>query len=315
MSRVLTSSKLIDSIRKRGMLPTDTATYTDDDILSVINEEIDVGLLTTLLSVHENHLLFRENFSLSGDRYAIPYRAIGNKLREVSIVNTDGSVSELSQIGIGDLSDYRTGNLRYGSGGLFYVEGNEVVILINSDNAGGSSLRMHYYLRPSTLVAEKQTGIITSINRTTGVITLSSFPDNFATIPMMDFVGHRSPNKIYSIDKAPISVDMNTKTVTFNVNDIPKELIVGDYVCKYEESPVPNVPTEMHPLLAQRSIVHILEALGDTEGLANAKSKMMQMETSITSLIDNRIEDSPQKIRGRNNPMQDATRFRSRGII
>jgi hypothetical protein len=166
---------------------------------------------------------------------------------------------------------------------------------------------MHYYMRPSTLVEESKTGTITSINRTTGVITLGAFPTDFATVSLMDFVACRSPNKIISIDKMPISVDRNTRTVTFAVDDIPKELMVGDYLCKAEETPVPNIPTEMHPLLAQRAAVHIHEALGDSESLANSKAKLAQMESSITNLISNRVEDAPQKIRSRNSAMQDAT--------
>jgi hypothetical protein len=108
MSRILTSSKLIQSVRKRAMIPTDTSVYKDEDILDILNEEIDAGLMSTLLVLHEEYLVNYIDlpFDPSTDRYVIPYRASGNKLREVSIVTSDGNHYELSRISLDQLSDY-----------------------------------------------------------------------------------------------------------------------------------------------------------------------------------------------------------------
>jgi hypothetical protein len=314
MSRILTSSKLIESVRKRAMIPTDTSVYKDEDILDILNEEIDAGLMSTLLVLHEEYLVnyIDLDFDSSTDRYVIPYRASGNKLREVSIVSSDGNHYELSRISLDQLSDYKNGII--GSDrNVFYVENNYVVLA--DSQLSGDKVRMYYYLRPNSLVLEKNIGNITNINRTTGVITLSNFPSGFSSLQEMDFVGKRSPNKIYCYDKTPLSVDVNTKTITFNLTDIPKELIVGDYLCMKEQTPVPNIPTEMHPLLAQRAAVFILEALGDTEGLGNAKLKLKQMEDSINNLIDDRVEGAPQKVKPRYSSLQETStllRFRRR---
>lgn len=295
MSRVLTSAKLIKSVRQRAMIPTDTSVYKDEDILDILNEELDAGLMSTLLVLHEEYLVnyVDVDFDPSTNRYVIPYRASGNKLREVSLVNSSGSHYELSRISLDQLSDYKNGTMS-SDRNVFYVE-NNYVVLANS-HLTGEKVRMYYYLRPNCLVLEKFVGNIADINRTTGVITLSNFPVAFALLGEMDFVAKRTPNKIYSYDKTPLSVDVNTKTITFDLDDIPSELMVGDYLCIKEQTPVPNIPTEMHPLLAQRAAVFILEALGDTEGLTNAKAKLKQMEDSINNLIDDRVEGAPQKV-------------------
>ena len=40
---------------------------------------------------------------------------------------------------------------------------------------------------------------------------------------------------------------------------------------------MPNIPTEMHPLLAQAAAVNLLESLADTEALRNAEARMEKM--------------------------------------
>jgi hypothetical protein len=300
------------------MIPTDTSVYTDEDILEILNEEIDAGLLSTLMTLHEEYLVNYEDleFESGKSKYPIPYRAVGNKLRELAIVTSEGNHYELSRIALDQLSDYKNGLLA-SDRNVFYVENNYVVLV--DSQLSGEKLRMYYYLRPNSLVLEKYTAKIANINTSTGVITLDTFPVAFANLNKMDFVAYRSPNKIHAFDKTPTSVSSNTKTITFNTTDIPEELMVGDYLCISEQTPVPNVPTEMHPLLAQRAAVHILEAMGDTEGLANAKAKLQQMESSVNNLIDDRVEGSPQKIKPRYSALQETSTLlryrRRRGIF
>jgi len=316
MSRVLTSSKLINSVRQRAMIPTDTSVYTDQDILDILNEEMDIGLLPTLMSLNEEHLVTFEEYDADTNtsRFKIPYRSIANKLRDVAYVDSTGGVYEMSRISLEEISDYRTSQTTY-SEDVFYVEGNDIVLV---DNNLGSyeKIRMYYYLRPNTIVKESEIGTITSIDRTTGVVTVSNFPSTFNTLPEMDFVGSRTPNKTYSFDIKPTSINANTKTIEFSVSDIPNDLIVGDYLCVKEQSPVPQIPTEMHPVLAQMAAVHILEALGDSEGLRNALARLEQMKAATMQIVDDRVEGSPQKVKPRNGTLHSAinngNKFRGR---
>lgn len=318
MSRILTASKLVESVRKRAMIPTDTSVYTDEDILDILNEEMDAGLLSTLLTLHEENLVYSVDMELEDakKRYEIPYRAVGNKLREVSIVTSDGNHYELSRISLEQLSDYKNGLLA-SDRNVFYVENNYIVLV--DSQLSGEKLRMYFYLRPNTLVLEKNVGVIQSINTNTGVITLVSFPSSFSNLPDVDLIAKRSPNKIHCYDITPLSVDANLRTITFNTEDLPDNLMVGDYIALAEQTPVPNIPTEMHPLLAQRAAVHILEALGDSEGLNNAKVKLDQMEKSINNIIDDRVEGAPQKVKPRYSTLQETSTLlryrRRRGIF
>lgn len=309
MSNVLTSERLINSVKRRAMIPQDQNTFTDDDFLDMLNEELNYFGITHLLSTYEEYLVTFIDFPLvSGQsEYEIPSRAIGNKLRGLFFVDTSDYISELARVSLEDLPLYSNseGSYGYGTTSTFYVRENTIILNDELPFTDGF-LRMYFYLKPNKLVSEDRIGVITDINTTTGVITLSEFPDNFA-IENMDFIKAKSPNKIFSFDKMPTAINSVTKTVTFDPDDLPELLAVGDYLCLAGETPVPQLPEELHAILAQRVAVAALEALGDEAGVVKAQARLEMMEKSALTLIDNRVESSTEKIHNRNSPLQQAT--------
>ena len=143
------------------------------------------------------------------------------------------------------------------------------------------------------------------------VIKFDTTPAAFSNATIFDIVGFKTPNKIkcWDLEAVEESVDVLTGQMRFKTEDIEKwldSINEGDYVCIAEESPVPNIPTEMHPVLAQLTAVHILEAMGDTEALGNAQRRLDTMTKSVMSLVDDRVELAPKKIRPRNGALNEA---------
>jgi hypothetical protein len=321
MSSVLTSNKLIASIKRRAMIPNNQDTFTDEDFLEMLNEEIQYFGVPQLLRTHEEYLLNSIDVPLDGrQRYEIPYRAVGNKLRELSYVtnvsgvngsNTGEQIYELSRISVEDLPDYNNfSTTRYSQ--AFYVENNKITLL-GEVPVSDTVLRMHFYMRPNTFVLNNRAGVIQSLDLDAGVIVLENFPTAFSTEPLMDFIKHQSPNVIMAFDVQPLSVDSTSRTLTFDPDKLPSNLQVGDYVNVAQETIVPQLPVELHAILAQRVAVAALEALGDQEGLVSAQRRLDMMEMSSNDIIDNRVEGAPQKINNRHSPLRDAVISR-RGI-
>lgn len=310
MSNTLTSDALVKSVKRRASIPSDQSTFTTEDILEILNEEMDMFGVEHLLSVHEEYLVYSIDIDLVSDQreYTIPYRAIGNKLRDVAYVSPDGSLYELSRISLEELSDFRSTFIDTGTD-LFYVK-NDKIVLVSEQQTSSAKLRMFYYLKPNSLTVTKNVATISNIDLVSGIITISNFPSDFSNVPDMDFVQHKSPNKIYSYDITPLSVNSTTKTVTFDSTDIPSDIEVGDYITPRTLTPVPQLPTELHPILAQRAAVAILESLGDTEGFQVASNRLQKMEQSVLSIIDNRVEGAPQKIVSRYNPLRETQKGR-----
>ncbi|NBX74721.1 MAG: hypothetical protein EBQ89_10570 [Alphaproteobacteria bacterium] len=76
-------------------------------------------------------------------------------------------------------------------------------------------------------------------------------------------------------------------------------LKVGDYICLANESIIPQIPPDLHTVLAERTAARILAAIGDQAGLAVANQKIAEMELRQGNVLDQRVEGAPEKITAR----------------
>lgn len=385
MSSILKTGDLIRSIKLRAFIPSSQETFTDEDLLNFATEEINIGLVPLIQTMHEEHLIYYVEFPLERDkkRYAIPARAHGNKLRDVSLIDENGNVFEMHRYSLNEISDF-TNTTTYINNRGFYVENNDIIIS-NFEVMVGYKLRMYFYMRPNQLVLESLGSSITSIvdtveinqiNPKTGSITditsgeetiieavnhglksgdlvlisgsdvtpsiegfheityidadhysisvattsvgstsatyslglnvrklrLKNLPDNFLTETHFDFVQHTSPNKIIHYDIQANSKNQLSNEISFPADLVP-DLVVGSHVNAAEETFVPNIPTELHPILAQRVAVVCLEAMGDEQNKQSAERKLAKMERDAGTFLDNRVEGASQKIKSRNSPL------------
>ncbi len=74
---------------------------------------------------------------------------------------------------------------------------------------------------------------------------------------------------------------------------------IGDYMCLANEAIIPQIPPDLHSGLAERACARILASLGDQAGLQMSQSKIDEIGSSQGSLLDNRVEGTPQKITAR----------------
>lgn len=274
-------------------------------------EEINIGLMDQIIEARGDYLVDYIDVAMNVDQaaYPIPSRAHGDKLRSLTIVDADGKVvyDNLNQITMDIPSELRTAN-------TFHMENNKVVLnehLLSSDDY---YLRMKFYIRPNKLVQAARAGTITDITDNgddTTTITLATMPSHFTSLLTYDIVSFQSPNKIVRFSLTPSGVNTTTKTITF-ASSLLDEVEVGDYVTKAEETIVPNIPTEFHPVVAQRVAVACLEALGDEQNKQSAERKLAQMEKSVLKIVTNRVEGQPKKIRQTNSPLLSALKNRNR---
>lgn len=324
MAKPQTACTLVESVKRRAMVPQDQCTFSKQDILDIINEEHDIGLMASILKVHEEYYLRTDYIPLESGvvRYKIPYRSVGNKLRDLQYKDIDDNLYEMTRISIESVSDYQN-YLAYNRFRTFYLEGDEVVLL-SSDCTLTGSLAFSYYVRPNELVTNCRAGVVTSVCVCSGRVNLANLPTNITGGINIDIIDSRSPNKLREFDipvvtvstVSPISitVDVDISACTnpcgyvqavLNV-DALNSIVVGDYINNEGETIVPQLPTELTHLLAQRAAVYILEAQGDQQSYQLASNKLAEMERNILSLIDNRVEGAPQKIVNRHSTLRAA---------
>lgn len=315
MSTILTSKDLIRSIKRRAFIPKDQSTFTDADFLEIATEEITLGLMEQILEARGNYLVYHIDVPLVADQfeYEIPSRAHGSKLRDASIndaSDVDNVLWDLKQVDVEDLSYLNEGSY---SGTHFYIE-NDKVILSESIVADNRNIRMYFYMRPNKLVVNERGGVIASIadgvevvgaeNVNVKIFSFTTLPTHFTTAIDYDITSHVSPNKIVLFSLEPVTINTTLKTVSFRASDITETVAVGDYLTQAEETIVPNLPTEFHPIVAQRAARACLEAMNDDTGFAKASAKLKEMEESVLKIITNRVEGSPKKIKNRDGTLR-----------
>lgn len=314
MSTILNSEKLIKSIKRRGFLPNDQVTFTDEDFLEMATEEITIGLMEQIIKARGDYLIYSIDVPIveGQTKYNIPVRAHGSKLREASINDAnspDEVVYDMVQVAVENLSDVEN-HYSTNARSIFYLENNRVVISEDLASAGGVyNLRMYFYMRPNKLVTASRAATIVSIADSTEVIdsvsvpvkilSFSSLPKHFSSALEYDITTHKSPNSILNFDLTPVSINLTLKTITFRAADFVEDIAVGNYVTQAEESMVPNIPTEYHPIVAQRTLRACMEAMNDDAGFQKATLKLQEMEDQVFKMVRNRVEGSPKKIKNR----------------
>jgi len=132
--------------------------------------------------------------------------------------------------------------------------------------------------------------------------TVNAIPTDFSTEGYFDFVQNTSPNKILKYDIKKNSINQNTSMISFRDIDVDT-VVVGSHITVAEQTIVPNIPTELHPILAQRVAVACLEAMGDEQNKQSAERKLASMEKDANTFLDNRVEGASQKIKSRHSPL------------
>jgi hypothetical protein len=289
-----TADTLITSVKRRAMIPTANTTFANADFLAFADEETDTGIVPLLRGVQEDYLVAAYDQALTSDvtAYRVPYRAIGAGLREVSIADADGNERRLPRVHASDLQGVTDG---------FYLDADEVRLVSPPENPGSDVLRLRFYMRPNRLVLNSAVTTVTAFSAVNKTVTVASVPSGYVPSASFDLVSGRP-----GFDT--IGWDMVASTVVgsligFSVA-LPDRLAVGDYLCLAEQTTIPQMPPEFHPVLAQKVAIRCLQAMGDTEGKADAVAEHDKMVSALVPSFKNRAEANPQKAVNRGSVMR-----------
>lgn len=297
MSKFYTTDTLIESVLRRASIPLTNITFEEVDFLAFANEEMDLGIIPHVLTFHEEYFVRTDLVTLEPNvnRYQIPSRAVGGKLRELAYQDNGGNIFEMSRVKVDDIATYQNNVIQSGFT-LFYVEGDEICLLPLTGNNPTGFLRFSYYLRPNEIVSQSRVSIVTNVNRVTGEISVDKVPDNITFGDVLDIVQTKSPHRTLKVDVTPMAIDNAGKTFTFDLADIPSNLVPGDQIALAEETIVPQIPTDLHSMLSQRVAARCLESMGDAAGLQAANVKLTEMEQKTGTIIQDRVEGASLKV-------------------
>lgn len=301
-----TTTELINQVKLYGAIPVADTTVSNEDILRFMNFEMKSYIVPFVLRAREEFYVKESNYTIQAgvDRYAIPERALASKIRDIYLMDGENFIPIARQEP--DNRPWYTVTYNYSYSQSFYVENNEIVMM-PKPNMGGTTLVFKIFLRPNELVSIDRCGVITAIDTVNKVVTVSSIPTNLTAGTKIDFVKSRPHFDILSYDKTLVSVDDVNLQIT--CSELPSTLAVGDYVCSENESPVPQIPAEVFPMLISRTTERCLMALGDFDGVKAIQARNQEVERDILTLLDNRVHGKAHKIVNHNTPFRLANRY------
>lgn len=431
----MTSGELIAAVKRKISFPTSSDTFTNEDILAFANEEMMISQVPSVLQFHEEYFVASVMYPLRQDtnRYPIPKRAIGMRLRDLFWADQQGNFFEMTRIQADDKAFFQRSVGANNSINKFYLEGNDVVLTPSPISTPQGMLVMFYFIRPNQLVVDERAAIIESFGQsvtvdnativagttltiqsvnqniyyqpttpagggtmpfvpnefqdtqvfsnmptvtttvftavasspganefligsssidtatnlasainTNGIVSASNgtpASDTVATIysnvqtkltatgaglaigsntnvtfdevpavftngALVDFIQTDAGHQTVALDIPIPTNGISGSTITFPSSVISPTLAVGDYVSLAQECIIPQIPSDLHNGLAERTSARILAAIGDQQGLQSAQGKISEIEQRQGTLLDQRVDGAPQKITGRHGTLR-----------
>jgi hypothetical protein len=125
---------------------------------------------------------------------------------------------------------------------------------------------MPFYARPNALVAPDAAAAVSSASSVGTAWTLQylgTLPAGMAAGTMEVDVVRATPGFETLASAALCLITLNSPSnYTFELT-CEFEIVEGDYICLPAQAPVPQVPVELHGLLAARTARRLLKAVGD----------------------------------------------------
>lgn len=309
---------LVASAYRRTLAPNAPGAIQPDDVITFLDEEMRSTVVPLVLAAQEEFWVknFDQALVQGTYNYTIPPRAAFAMWRDVVFVDRNGM-----EINLTDLApEYLKLTFPAGGNTPLYVFGfllqNDQIILWppNSGVPVQYLLRMKIKRRPNNLTSVDNCGQITVINTGTNEVTLANADTTWTSATTFDIIPNSPQFTSRQDDQTVSAVSLpagGPYVLTFSspgtdpltgaaLPALPDGLTIGDWVCPSMMSPIPQIPYDMFPLLAQRGAIKILEALGDTQNLTIAERRYQDMAVDFARTVSPRIDGTPKKIVNRN---------------
>ncbi len=284
-----TSTALIKTIKDDALLPNSQITYSDQDLVDILSRELLSDIVPMIMSVREEYMVFLVDQPIvtTVNKYMIPTRAIGEKLRDVVLVDANGFEIKIPRLE----PEYTKGlfvPLTLFTG--FFFQDDQIVFYPDTSTLGAYTLRMKIFRRPNNIILTSKSGQITAIN--SNAVTVGNVPTTWTIDTDFDVIQGIPPFRAWGEDQEITSIIGNV--VTFS--SLPTGTAVGDWISESGFSPIAQIPYEIFPLLCQRGVIKILSGLGDANGLKEAADIYKDMVDKFKIMVTPRADGSPKRL-------------------
>lgn len=176
--------------------------------------------------------------------------------------------------------------------GSYEIVGDQIVYL--TAPTAGSQHIVSYYLRPSVLVAEQTTGLISAVDTTLLTVTVNTAPTDRVTAAAVvtgDTLDIVHPNGWHELALVNTTATKVSTLFTFPTGTDLSDVEVGDYLRKADQTDWPCLPDEIHPALCWLTGANILRSKGHEQKAVALEKKAAAGLEAFADLIEPRIKD------------------------
>jgi hypothetical protein len=292
---IYNTTELIKAIKRNASIPTSQRRFNDDDFLAFLNEELQITMTQRLLAVRQDYFVQTTDTALvaSQSEYDIPTSSVGWKLEAVGYLDSSSNYHKLDIVNRANRDTYKA--MSTGTYPLaYYIVNDNIHTIPDMGTSVSGSLRFDYVPIQNELVLPSSCGLITSVSdtgtdydMTVGTIPISS-GDNVDVISGTNPFNKLAANMAQTTSGSVISVTYGSS--------FDRAPVAGDYVCPVGKSPIPNIPEDFHPVLAQMAVIRCLISANDKKGLETASVALSNMFSVLTTRSSKRVHDSPRKV-------------------
>lgn len=292
-----TDLSIIKSVQAHPLMPLSANTLTEERIIEFLDEDMRSTIVPLVLSSKEE--FYVQNYDQTPVQgvynYTIPRRAAFATWRDIVWVDPNGN-----EIAMTDLpSEYVKISYPGQNFPPMYTYGfvlqNDHIILWppNSSVPVQNTLRMKIKRAPNHLTPVANCAQVTNVNSGANQLTLDGNGDTtWTTALTFDCIPNYPQFTSLGDDMVITNINQVTPTatvLTFDPDDFPTGVAVGDWICPANLAPIPQIPYDMFPLLIQRGVIRCLESLGDTQNLQIAERRYQDMAADFIRTVSPRI--------------------------
>lgn len=310
MAESWTTTELLADIRQQGRIPEDDPDATDAALLSEADHQLKTIFVPAIRKARADwYSAFEDQALVAGQSaYRIPHRAATSSVRTVLWYDSAGNRFECFPV---PMTDQHGSATRRGRPAYYAIEDDRVRLIPAPSSAMGT-LRIYYERRPSTLVVEDDalqvsTSVDTDLDEyyvTTGTANPASL---FSAGDKVDLIKADPPFSACFTGKAITSIAGPIATIyiiTLAYDDVTMQLGSGtgptdltDWLCQTGETVIPQIPPELHPLLALATAAQYLRPI-DPDAYNTAMNDFTARFTEAVKLLSPRQQGRQQKMRG-----------------
>ncbi len=284
-----TTDALLANVKRRITLPDAQNLFSSTDLIAFMTDELESTIVPLIHSVQQEYWVYVTDVKIiqNQNNYLIPVRGIVNGLRLVTLVDNANNETQFPLLRPENIASTYNWMSPYSASTVygFTMEDDHIVAfpslsIINPTN----SIRFRFERTPSQLCSTADAAQITVINGS--VFTVNGIPTTWTTATTVDLIKGTPAFASRGDDLAISALDTNLLTITLSTP--PSGVVVGDWICSAGTSPIPQIPVQMFPYLAQCTANLCMAGMADTEPYKDAIAKTAQMKEDLLKLLQPR---------------------------